>query len=276
MTAPLNGTQQNAYDALTGLLKQWGLDSLAPTVLKLIQAGHDQQNIPALLQDTDAYKQRFAGNELRKKQGLPVLSPAEYLSTEASYRQIMASNGLPQGFYDQPSDFADWIGKDVSPQEVQTRVGYAVDATQRLDAGTQKAFQDYYGITPAHLTSFFLDQNRALPQIQQAARAAQIGGIGNNAGLNVNRQTAERWATSNVADANLGQTMQQVATDVRDVGLLSQIYGGNYDTTQAGNEEFFQDAEAKRRKQRLVGQEQATFSAGSGVGKSSLAVNKGY
>jgi len=275
--SPLNSGQQNAYDALTAMLKGWGLQALAPDVLKLIQQGHDQGNIPTLLQDTEGYKKRFAGNEVRKQKGMPVLSPGEYLSTEQSYRQIMESNGLPAGFYDQPSDFADWIGKDVAPQEVQTRVGYAVDAAQRLDDGTKKAFQDYYGVNAAHLTSFFLDQGRAMPQIQQAARAAQIGGSAIGGGLDVNTTLAEKLALSNVADANLGTTAQQVVSDTKNVGKLSQLYGGDtFGVDQAGADQFFGDAEAKKRKQRLTAQEQATFAGNSGVGKSSLAVNQGY
>lgn len=276
-SGPLTTPQNNAYDALMAMLKSWGLQELAPDVLKLIQDGHDQSNIPMLLQDTPSYKKRFAGNEIRKQKGMPVLSPGEYLATEQSYRQIMQSNGLPAGFYDQPSDFADWIGKDVAPQEVQTRVGYAVGAAQRLDDGTKRAFQDYYGVTPAHLTAFFLDQGRAMPQIQQAARAAQIGGATIGAGLGIDKSLAERLATSNVSDANLGQTSQQMVTDLSEVGKLSQLHGGDsYGATEAGADEFFGDAEAKKRRQRLVAQEQATFAGNSGVGKSSLAVNKGY
>lgn len=275
----LSGAQRNAYEALQGLLAQWGLQELAPEALRLLQDGHDQTNIPALLQDTAAYKKRFAGNEIRRQKGMPVLSPAEYLSVEQSYRQIMQSNGLPAGFYDQPSDFSDWIGKDVSPQEIQTRVGYAVDAAQRMDAGTKQAFKQFYNIDPQHLVPFFLDQGRALPHIQQQARAAMIGAAGFNAGqAGVTRQLAEHLATSNIADQNLAPTMQQALGDTRDVGFLSDVYGGGrYGLNQATEEAFFQDAEAKRRKARLVGQEQATFAGGSGVGRSSLtAANQGY
>lgn len=273
---PLNQQQQNAYDYLKQLLNGWGIGELAPDALQLIQEGHDAAVVPGLLQETQAYKKRFAGNEIRKQKGMPVLSPAEYLSTEQAYRRIMESNGLPQGFYDQPSDFSDWIGKDVAPQEISQRVGYAVDAAHRLDAGTKRAFQEYYGVNTSQLTAFFLDQKRALPIVEQQARAATVGASAMNSGVNVNRQVAERLATSNVADQNLAQQMQSAVQASKDVGKLSQLYKGDqYGIDDAANEAFFNDAEAKRRRQRLTAQEQATFNGNSGVGRSSLDRNHG-
>src|SRR5581483_2048777 len=112
------------------MLRQWGLQELAPDVLRLLQDGHSQDQVSVLIQDTDAYRKRFSGNDLRRKAGLAALSPAEYLATEASYRRIMESAGLPVGFYDQPSDFTTWIGADVSPNEIQSRVNLAVDAAE--------------------------------------------------------------------------------------------------------------------------------------------------
>lgn len=276
MTAPLDSGQQNAYDSLVATLRQWGLESLAPDVLGLVQGGHDQNTIPILLQQTDAYKQRFSGNGIRRKQGMPVLSPAEYLATEQSYKQIMQSNGLPQGFYDQPSDFADWIGKDVSPQEISTRVNYAVDAAQRVDEGSKKAFQDYYGVDTSHLAAFFLDQNRAMPHIQQSARAAMIGGTGFDNGVNFSRAQAEGYATSGVSDQQLQQTTAQAAGLAQGVGKLGQIYGQQYDATTAANELFFNDVEAKKKRQALTEQETASFAGGSGAGRGSLSPGRNY
>lgn len=272
MTSPLTGDQSNAYDYLKQTLAEWGLEQLSGDVLRLIQEGHSQANIPGLLQDTQAYKQRFAGNEARKKAGLAVLSPAEYLATERSYRRILESNGMPSGFYDSPSDFADWIGKDVAPTEVSQRVGYAVQAANRADEGTRNAFRDYYGIDGSHLAAFFLDQEKAMPLLEKQSRAAAIGGAGNNNGLNFSKDQAEALSQSQlVSPQQYDQAVGQVAGMARDGGQLAGFYGDNYDSNAAAAEIFFGDAAAKKKREDLASKERGSFSGGSGVSKSSLS-----
>jgi hypothetical protein len=51
----------------------------------------------------------------------------------------MASAGLPKSFYDSPSDYATWIGGDVSPTEIKSRVDLATAATTAADPYTQAA-----------------------------------------------------------------------------------------------------------------------------------------
>lgn len=273
MTQPVG----NAYDMMVATLRDWGLESLAPNVLGMLQNGTAQDQIPVLLQSTDAYRKRFAGNEARRKANLAVLSPGEYLAVEKSYRQVMESNGLPKGFYDSPGDYAEWIGNDVSPQEIQTRVGHAVDAANQVDDGTKRAFRDYYGVGANDLAAFFLDQTRALPHIENIAKAARIGAAGFDQGVDFNRTEAERLATSTmVGSSQIEQAVGAVAEQGRDVGRLGQIYGDrSYGAGTAADEVFFGDTEAKRRKQALVDRERAEFSGGSGVGKSSLAQDSG-
>ncbi len=274
---PVNDETNDAYQLMLATLRQWGLEGLASDVLKMLQDGRTTDQIPVLLQQTDAYKQRFSGNELRRKNGLAALSPAEYLSVEASYRRILESNGMPNGFYDSPGDFAGWIGGDVAPTEIQNRVGLAVSAANRLDDATKQAFRDYYGVGPNDLAAFFLDRDRALPQIQKLARAAEIGAASNRSGINFGRSTSERLAASTIVGENeIDTAVGQVAEAARDVGKLGQLYGDRtYGADTAAQEVFFGDTEAKRRRQKLIGQETATFSGSSGVGRSSLTQDTG-
>lgn len=171
----LTGANRDAFVLLNSLFTSYGLGTLAPKIFSYIQNGYSADTISLLLQDTAEFKQRFAGNELRKKAGLAVLSPADYLATEASYRQVMASAGLPKNFYDQPSDFASWIGNDVSPTEIKSRVDLAVTNTTMQDPYVKAQLAAYYGIDDAHLTSYFLDQSKALPLLQKQEAAAQFG-----------------------------------------------------------------------------------------------------
>jgi hypothetical protein len=261
----------DAYDVLVQMLREWGLESLAPDVLRLLEDGYSQDQVSILLQDTESYKRRFAGNEARRKLGLPVLSPREYLETEAAYRQVMESAGLPTGFYDAPDDFSSWIGSDVSPSEIKTRVDLAVDAAERLDDGTRTAFRDYYGIGPSDLAAFFLDRERAMPQLQRIARGARIGGAGNTQGLNLTRERAEQLAASDIGDAEISTAIGRVSTLSADIGKLSGLYGGGYGQTDAEQEVFFGDERSRRKRRDLASREVAEFSGSSGVGKGSLA-----
>src|SRR4249919_2477702 len=130
-TAALSGPDKNAYNAVLDMLTEFGLQSLAPHILGYIKNGYDSSTISYELQQTKEWKTRFAANEIRAKQGLSVLSPQEYIQTERSYRQIMQNAGVPAGFYDQSSDFTDFLAKDISPQEINDRVKAATDFVNR-------------------------------------------------------------------------------------------------------------------------------------------------
>ena len=93
----------------TQMFNNYGLGTLAPKITEYVQQGFSPDTVTLKLQETPEYKQRFAGNESRRKSGLSVLSPKEYLATEDAYRQIMRSTGLPKGFYDSPDDFSKFI-----------------------------------------------------------------------------------------------------------------------------------------------------------------------
>jgi hypothetical protein len=100
---------------LQDLFAQYGLASLANTIVDLKQQGLTDRLVSIKLKETPEYKQRFIGNENRKKAGLQPLTPAEYISAEASYKKVMRDSQLPAGFYDQPDDFAKFLGNDISP-----------------------------------------------------------------------------------------------------------------------------------------------------------------
>lgn len=266
----------SAYDLLVRMLTEWGLGELAPSVLNLLQDGHSQDQVSILIQDTDAYKRRFAGNEARRKAGLSALSPAEYLSTEASYRRIMESAGLPSGFYDSPDDFASWIGSDVSPSEIQSRVNLATDAATTLDDNSKKAFWEYYRIGENDLAAYFLDRDRAMPTIQKQARAAQIGAAANRNQLGVNVSLAEQLAGSKVSDDDLAGTVGTASRLTQDLGQIASFYGDAYTVNDATNELFFADEQAQKKRERLTDREKATFGGSGGIGKGSLGQQQNF
>lgn len=271
---PLDSDQENAYILLQQMLSDWGLDSLAPEVLRLLQEGYTQTQIPVLLQDTDTYKQRFSANEIRRQKGLQVLSPSEYLQTERAYRQVMSQAGLPEGFYDQPSDFKDWIGLDVSPTEVQRRVNEAVDATSRIDAQTQAAFMDYYGLGQSELMAFILDANRGRDAINRVVHGGRIAGAARGYGVDLTRDQAERFGAMSTEDY-VGQAQQ--FGRLAGVGQrLSGLYGGeDYGAEDAASEVFGGSTDAERKRKNLVSRERAEFASSGGPARQALDSSPG-
>jgi hypothetical protein len=267
----LQGAQRDAYLAITNLFKSYGLDSLAPKIYDYVKNGYSGDTISILLQDTPEYKTRFAGNEARKAAGLPVLSPGEYLSTEASYRQIMQSAGLPVGFYDQPSDFTTWIGKNVSPTEIQSRVDLATQATVLSNPSYRQALNQM-GIQDSELTAYFLDPTKALPHLQKAAATAAIGAEALNQGLTFNQDYAASLANQGITGQQAQQGYSNIAQNLKNYQNLSAIYGGQPYTQQTSEQAVFnQNAAALQEQRRLVGREVGNFSGAAGTAQNALA-----
>lgn len=275
MTSPFGDGTNDAYDVMMQTLRDYGLESLGPKLMDYLRQGHTQDQVSVLLQGTDEYKARFAGNEARRKLGLPVLSPRDYLNTEASYRQIMSQAGLPPGFYDQPEDFAGWIGQDVSPTEIKTRVDEAQYAYNNLTDETKALWQQWHGVGAGDMTAFFLDQNKHLPEIQRLSRGVQLGAAAQDQGLDITQTQAERYASmlpGNTAynPQYMGQLSQQFVQAAGTGQLLSGVYQDQYGMDQAAADILGGDAGAREKRRLLAQKEQATFSGGSGQSKGSL------
>lgn len=266
----LTGADRDAYIALTNLFDSYGLSSLAPKIYDYIKNGYSADTISILLQNTTEYKQRFAGNEARKAAGLPVLSPSEYLATEASYRQIMQQAGLPSGFYDQPSDFTTWIGKNVSPTEIQNRVDLATQATTLSNPSYRQALNQM-GISDSQLTAYFLDPTRALPTLQKSAATAAIGAEALQQGLTFDVQYAGQLASSGVTQQQAQQGYAQISDTLGKYQTLAQIYGGQYDQRTAEQATFLGNAAAVQQQRNLVGRELASFGGATGTAQAGLA-----
>lgn len=264
--AALSPEQQNAYQIMMGILDEWNLGALGQTVYDLLVQGYSQENISFLLRDTDTYKARFAGNEARKTAGLPVLSPAEYLSVERSYRQIMSNAGVPQGFYDQQSDFNQLIGKDMSPVELQRRVDTAQQVASKLTPQTRDWFYDQYGldfssIDRGELVAYVLDPDRGMTAIQATLRGGSIAGQARARGVGLSRAQAEQFGMA--ADENsFVQQGAQFADVASRGGFLSSIYDATYDVEKAGQDVFMGDAAAAAERRALQAREKGTFAGG--------------
>ena len=85
--------RDSVISSLTDRFNKYGLTSLANKIRQLAVDGATEATITLQLQETPEYQQRFAANADRLKKGLSVLTPAEYINVEDSYRQVLRAYG---------------------------------------------------------------------------------------------------------------------------------------------------------------------------------------
>lgn len=266
----LTGANRDAFLALETVFKNYGLESLAGKIYDYVKNGYSSDTISILLQDTKEYKDRFAGNAARTKAGLPVLSPADYINTENAYRQLLRQSGLPEGFYDDNKDFTEWISKDVSPTEIQSRVDLATQATALANPYYKQALNQI-GIDDGHMAAYFLDADRSLPLLQKAAATAAVGAAALSQGLTFDKTFAEQLATSGVSSSQAQQGYSQVAQELSTMNELGNIYGQRWSQSESEQSVFGTSANAASKKAGLVGQERGQFGGATGTGRAGLS-----
>lgn len=271
----LSTTQQSAFDYMRNLLGQMGLGSLADTLQRLILQGiTDEASLTLQLQETQEWKTRFAGNERLRQAGLPVLSVAEYLSVERSFAQVMKNYGLPTGFYDDPADFAGWIGNSVSANELQQRVGMYADLVNREDPAIKDQLRSM-GMSEGDILAYTMDPTRATPLIQKKYQTALIGGAARRAGVVGDNAYLEQLAARGITEEQAGQGYGMVAESLDTMTRLGDIYGESITQRDLESEVFESNADAAGKRKRLASRERAAFSGSSGITQGSLSQSTG-
>lgn len=269
----LEGANRDAAAALTALFKSYGLETLAPQIVRFVQQGMGADAVAVELANTKEYKARFAANAAREKAGLPVLSPSEYLATERAYRQVMSAAGLPTGFYDQQSDFQKFLETDMSPTELKARVDTATEAINKAPAETLTYMKQWYGI--GDLVAFALDPERATNVVEQRLKAAESAAYASSAGIGLSQQLAEQVGNQGFSGQQLQQGFGEAAGAARQADKLGQIYGGAVTAEDVVKDVFLGDAAAKEKTRRLASQERASFGGSNGTGSAAFGSGTG-
>lgn len=261
----------SASEIIKEALRQWGLTELYGDVDRLIKEGLDENGINYRLQQTEAYKRRFAANDQRIKAGLAALSPAEYLATESAYRQVMQSYGLPAGFWDSTDDFTSLLSRDVSPQEVNERVKVARDAFLGADEGYKQMWREFYGLSDGAGIAAILDPDRAMPIVSRMATAAKAGSAAARNGLVADRGRLESYVDQGYTADQLTDAFGQIGS-VRDVDQsIAARFGTSFTQAEAEASRIQGTASAARKQRELYAAEQALFEARPGADKDSLS-----
>jgi hypothetical protein len=228
------------------------------------------------LRQLSVYKARFAGNEERRARGLNALSEANYLQQESAYSETLRQYGL-QRFVNR-TQFATFIGNDISNTEVGKRVKTAVERLQMGDPAILRQLRSYYAITDSDIVSYFLNPKEVLPELEAKVGAAEVGSAATQSGLPIDLARAtdlERYGvTLDRARKGFGN-ISDILPRGQKLGDIYKAAGIDYTQSIAEDEEFKQLASARRARETLTGLEAATFGAQSGPTKVALGRSLG-
>jgi hypothetical protein len=275
--------RKSAFAIIEDAFSGYGLDSLIPTIKGLMEQGVGSEEASIELKKTDAYKQRFIGNDGRIAKGLAVYSPAQYLQAEQTYRDIMAASGLES--LATKESFGKLIGGAVSPAEVQDRIQNVFNKIDNADDALKQQLGTYfsgYGVgDPAlqrsQIASALLVGPESAKALEQKLQKSQLRAAASTAGLSIDEAGAtdlqKQLEASKVYDVYgtakkaFGEVSQLQPTATK----LSEIYGMDKTGLQQELEQEAFFGLASQRRKKLEEKEKSTFSGQAGTSTASLA-----
>lgn len=265
----------DADEIIKTFLSAYGLNS--PEIVNIIDTAlqddpeqfngqYGKQLALIAVRGTTAYKTRFKANEYRIANGYTPKSEDEIIGLENAFKTTLRANSLPQGFYDKQEDFNNFIGRDVSPDELNARVSQGYNAVMQAEPGTKAELKQLYGLSNGDIAAFFIDPTRFnQSDAIKKAQAAQVASEARRqAGFTLDVATAEGLATELGGDRGaamrgfqqIGTTQELLGMELQGETALTQQeqIAGTFGTNQAAAQRI-----ATRRRKR-----QATFEQGGG------------
>lgn len=269
--ASANGTltpeQGSARTILSATLASYGLGALADRAWQMYLEGKPIEQIMLELRNTDEYRNRFPGMAALSKKGRAI-SEAEYMQLESTYVSLFRQAGLPAGFYDQSSDFASFIGNEVSPVELSARLDEYKRITYELPPIVRAELGRQYGLTAGDITAYIIDPTRALPILHNQVLAAQSGAAARQAGFGLlTRGEAEQLAQFGV---DFGSALQGFGQLTNMQQLFTPLVGDQGETGVTREQQlgaaFGGDALAAQKIANVARRRVATFEEGGRYG----------
>ena len=268
----------DAFGQFQAQFQALGLGDLANALLSKVTAPDAPTTSAgwyAALQATPEYQDRFGKtNAMRTANGLPQLSEGDILKSEQNISDTLRNMGMPAGFYDQPSDFQQFIALDKSAAEVGDIVqSYKDIAATQVDPARTAALQQYYGIDLGGVAAMLMDPTKAQPILNAIAQkgtlaaAASSAGIPDIAGA---AQVAGGMGAGALDYAKQAQAFASAQQLNQQAGTLANIYGnayGNYNTAQGLQEALSgpEAVQAQATRQRLATAETSAFGGSAGA-----------
>jgi hypothetical protein len=271
---------QSAYDILVSEFTRYGLQALVEPLKGLITSGASSAEFSLALQNTEAYKKRFAANQKRINAGLSALSPAEYIALEDQYQNVMRNYGLPASYYTKDTmgtqeGFEKFLAADVSATELEDRIVTAQNRVINANPEVSKALKQFYpDITNGDILAYTLDPQQGLSNIKRKVTAAEIGGAAIQSGLSTNLERAEELGRYGIDKATATEGYSAIGSGLQRGSQLASIYSESPYTQTTAEEEIFKlggAQEARKQRQKITGLEKATFGGQTGITQGTLA-----
>lgn len=277
----ISAETRDAFELLKLLFRSYDLEELAGEIEGYMTEGLSAN--AALLKlktnPTGKYAERFAGNLARNKNGLNVVTEAEYLDLEKSYAQTLKSYGLGSMISTDKKQnwkkFATYIENDISALEFKDRIDTVQKRVVNADPATKELFKKWYpSITDSDLVSYFLNPKETIDKLKTKTTTAEIGAAFAGQNLMTSMESANELAKYGIDRAGALEGASSIADVLPVSQKLGDIYGETgvkYDQ-QAGVDEFLKsNAEAKRKRETLKSKERASFGGSAGVGKNAFS-----
>lgn len=292
--AELTVDQRDALQIIKDEFAAFGIEGLSDVLYQLVTDNTSvttgqvaTATVRAGLRNSETYKKRFAGNEIRAKKvaemtaqgkmipaGAGPLTEASYVEAEIGYRETLRKYNLPAGFYDDSSDFVNLIGNDIRPEELDSRAALAQQAVSVANPEIKQQLKSLYGVEENQILSFFLDPEKA-QNVIKAGNTAVIAGTAQKAGITLSAQEAELLAektapgsTSAISAASLSAGLVDRAglEQASISGEVSGITGAELVSAATGDV----TAEAKVKKERE--KRLAEYKSASGMAETTKGV----
>ena len=278
-----NRRTESAFTILPTEFRRYGFDDpeFFNQLGDLIRQDLSDAEVRIKIRSLPAYTRRFGAIKRRIDKGLSAISEAEYLALEDQYTNTMRRFGLPEAYYTKGTNrtnptFESLIESDVSPVELEDRLMLGQKRVMEAAPQVRDSIRQFYGdtIKDGDMLAFVLDPKNALEQIRKKVTAAEIGAGAAQAGLGTTRERAEELGQFGITGEQARAGFREVAGVAGRGTFLASIYNElPYGQEQAEQEVFGITGapEARRRRERIVGREQAAFGGTSGVAQGALS-----
>lgn len=184
--------QKSAQARLQLMFDQYGLSSLSGWLWDQITSGSSADTIMLNLTNQAAYKARFPGQPGRQSNGFAELTPDAYLSTEASYKQAMRSNGLTPP--SDPTAYANLFAHDISASELDANLKIYHNVALNFSPTMRQHFEMYAGMNVTHDDVYNMFQGNRPDLVSQYATATGTP-VANASDFATALPTGTSWAT---------------------------------------------------------------------------------
>lgn len=161
------------------VLQQYGLSSLFDWAIGGLQQGWSAEEFDIRLRELPEFRSRFPAIHEREQEGLPPLSPEEYVDYERTAHQLGNLYGIPitQDIINRQ------LSQDVSADELNQRFQTAAAAVFQEPRETREELTRLFGVTEGQMALYWMEPERQHQELQRRFAAGQLAGAAVRAGF---------------------------------------------------------------------------------------------